>query len=74
MPNHEPPSTSQPIPSRVVSWGWRIRELLSEDRGQGLVEYALVLVLVSIVAIVALHVIGGDVTDVVSTTARAVHP
>jgi len=64
-------SWARSCPHRLRRW---LGELASQDGGQGLVEYGLVLVLVAIVAIVALHVIGGRVTDVVSTTARAVHP
>ncbi len=35
-----------------------------EEAGQTLVEYGLILALISIVAIVALQLIGGNVTDV----------
>jgi Flp pilus assembly pilin Flp len=49
--------------SRVAAWAAR-------DDGQGLTEYALVLVLVALVAIVALTVIGGDATSQLTTVAR----
>ena len=37
---------------------------LPEEKGQGLVEYALILVLVAIVVIAALALVGGEVTNV----------
>ncbi len=74
MSNELTPVVSPSMPSRLKRVGRRLEEFASQEHGQGLVEYALVLVLVSIVAIVALDVIGGNVTDIVSTTARAVHP
>jgi pilus assembly protein Flp/PilA len=40
---------------------------LDKEEGQGLAEYALILVLVAIVAIVALTFLGGQVTKVLST-------
>jgi pilus assembly protein Flp/PilA len=45
---------------------------LARDEGQGLAEYALILVLVSVVAIASLSFMGGKVTDVLSTAGRAV--
>jgi pilus assembly protein Flp/PilA len=47
----------------------KIKALLHREEGQGLVEYALILVLVSIVAIGALAAIGTSVTDVLQTIA-----
>lgn len=41
--------------------------LVDEDEGQGLTEYALILALIAIVAIVALQILGGKVSDVLST-------
>ena len=43
-------------------WAWAT----TED-GQGLTEYALILALIAIVAITALHLLGGKVNDVLST-------
>lgn len=37
---------------------------LQQEEGQGLVEYALVLVLVSVVAVAALGLVGGSVNSV----------
>jgi pilus assembly protein Flp/PilA len=38
-----------------------------DERGQGLVEYALIIALVSIVAIAALILVGGSIRDVLNT-------
>ena len=40
------------------------------EEGQGLVEYALILVLVSIVAIGALKALGGSITGILNTVAN----
>ena len=40
------------------------------EEGQGLVEYALILVLVSIVAITALKALGGSITGILNTVAN----
>ena len=42
--------------------------------GQGLVEYALILVLVSIIAIAALTAIGTNVANVLQTVANHLNP
>ena len=44
---------------------------LSGDDGQGLTEYALILALIAIVAIVALSFLGGSVTRVLSSVGRS---
>jgi pilus assembly protein Flp/PilA len=51
-----------------------VKSLLQREEGQGLVEYALILVLVSIVAIGALTAIGGGVTNVLQTVANHLNP
>ena len=43
---------------------------MEREEGQGMVEYALILVLVSIVAIGALAAIGTNVTNVLQTVAN----
>ena len=43
---------------------------LTREEGQGLVEYALILVLVSIVAIGALKALGGSITGILNTIAN----
>ena len=45
--------------------------LLRDEAGQGLVEYALVLALVSVVAIAALTTLGGNLTGTLTRAANA---
>jgi len=49
-----------------------IRSLRSNDRGQGLAEYALILALIAIVAIIALIFLGGQVSKILSTVGNSV--
>lgn len=42
------------------------RSELSGERGQGMVEYALILVLIAVVVIIILTVVGGEVSNVFS--------
>jgi pilus assembly protein Flp/PilA len=51
-----------------------VKTLLQREEGQGLVEYALILVLISIVAIGALAAIGTSVTNVLQTVANHLNP
>jgi len=46
---------------------WTVHSPVSSPRGQGLVEYALILVLVAIVVIVALMVLGPIIGNTFST-------
>jgi pilus assembly protein Flp/PilA len=43
----------------------------NEEDGQGLTEYALILALIAVIAIAALTLLGGNVTDVLSTAANS---
>ncbi len=43
-----------------------------DEEGQGLAEYALILVLIAIVAIVALIFLGGQVSTILSTVGNSV--
>ena len=43
-----------------------------DQEGQGLVEYALILVLIAIVAVVALIFLGGQVSKILSTVGNSV--
>jgi pilus assembly protein Flp/PilA len=52
----------------VMSWLPRFN-LDTEEEGQGLVEYALIIVLVSIAAIAALRLLAGGITGVFSSIA-----
>lgn len=47
---------------------------IEREDGQGMVEYALILVLVSIVAIGALAAIGTNVSNVLQTVANHLNP
>jgi pilus assembly protein Flp/PilA len=49
-----------------------IARLVDEEEGQGLTEYALILALIAIAAIVALQFLGGKVTSVLSTVGNSV--
>ena len=50
----------------------RLMERVSGARGQGLAEYALILSLVAVVAIVSLLFLGKDVSKVLSNVGRSV--
>ncbi len=41
-----------------------LRRLFAEESGQGMTEYALILALVSVVAIAALQLLGGEISRV----------
>ena len=61
MPNRV--GIPDPLPSLPV----RIYVSLRRDDGQGLTEYALIIALIVLVAIVALSVLGGSANDALST-------
>ena len=50
-----------------------IARLVEENEGQGLTEYALILALIAIVAIVALQFLGGKVNDALSTVGSSLN-
>ena len=52
----------------------KLKTFWNREEGQGLVEYALILVLVSIVAIGALTAIGTNVTNVLQAVANHLNP
>ena len=56
---------------RLLTFQLRLGRFLSEDRGQGLTEYALILALIAIVAIAALTLLGGKVSSVLDTVGRS---
>jgi pilus assembly protein Flp/PilA len=49
-----------------------ISSFRSNDKGQGLAEYALILALIAIVAIIALIFLGGQVSTILSTVGNSV--
>jgi pilus assembly protein Flp/PilA len=52
----------------------KVKALRDGEEGQGMVEYALILVLVSIIAIGALTAIGANVSAVLQTVANHLNP
>ena len=50
---------------------WKLRSLTTRQEGQGMVEYALILVLVSIVVIVILLTMGNQIKNVFSNVVAA---
>jgi pilus assembly protein Flp/PilA len=50
-----------------------IARLVENEEGQGLTEYALILALIAIVAILALTFLGGKVTDALSTVGNSLN-
>jgi len=55
----------------MLSLYFKLRGLLSRQEGQGMVEYALILVLVSIVVIVILLTMGNQIKNVFSNVVTA---
>jgi pilus assembly protein Flp/PilA len=51
---------------------WRIVRLLMSDEGQGLAEYALILTLIAVVAILSLVFLGTVISTVLSTVGHSV--
>lgn len=45
---------------------------LPKEKGQGLVEYALILVLVAIVVVVVLALLGGSISNVINNIVSAI--
>jgi pilus assembly protein Flp/PilA len=48
-----------------------LARVFDEEEGQGLTEYALILALIAVIAIAALTLLGGKVSDVLSTVATS---
>ncbi len=51
-----------------------LRNFFAREEGQGLVEYALILVLIAIVVIGVLTVLGGKVSSVFETISTSLNP
>ncbi len=59
----------------LASYVWlttRFSAFTSDRRGQGLAEYALILALIAIVAILALIFLGGQVSKILSTVGKSI--
>jgi pilus assembly protein Flp/PilA len=50
----------------------KLTRVLQKEEGQGLTEYALILFLVAIAAILALTLLGGNIKNVLSSVANAI--
>jgi pilus assembly protein Flp/PilA len=57
--------------AEMLSLYWKLRSLTTRQEGQGMVEYALILVLVSIVVIVILLTMGNQIKNVFSNVVAA---
>jgi Flp pilus assembly pilin Flp len=56
----------------LININLAVARLRHEDEGQGLTEYALILVFIAIVAILALTFLGKSVSNVLSTVGKSV--
>ncbi len=64
-------SQTKEVKSNMLSLYFKLRGLTSRQEGQGMVEYALILVLVSIVVIVILLTMGNQIKNVFSNVVAA---
>jgi len=53
-------------------YGWFSSFFARDEEGQGLAEYALILALIAILAIVALVFLGGKISTVLSTVGKSI--
>ncbi|GIV87423.1 MAG: pilus assembly protein [Chloroflexus sp.] len=51
-----------------------LRSFFAKEEGQGLVEYALILVLIAVVVIGALSLLGGNIRDLFNQLADTIQP
>jgi pilus assembly protein Flp/PilA len=62
------------VPGQTYSWlRQAVQRLRSEEKGQGMVEYALILVLVALVVIVILTITGGQVSNTFSNVSNGLN-
>jgi pilus assembly protein Flp/PilA len=66
-------SRKKEVNIKVNNLIWKLRGLLHKQEGQGMVEYALILVLVSIVVIVILLTMGNQIRNVFSNVVAALN-
>jgi pilus assembly protein Flp/PilA len=64
----------QPTKRRTRKMLKKLMAKMQDEEGQGLVEYALIIVLVSIVCIIALTALGTNVSTVFSNIATTLNP
>ncbi len=57
---------------------WAVRKLVAmrhrDEEGQGLAEYGLILALIAVVAIAALQLLGGNISNTLSELANSITP
>jgi len=51
-----------------------VKRLIKEEEGQGMIEYVLIVALISIVAIAIIRIVGGDVKNIWTNTGSALKP
>jgi len=58
---------------RITTWfaGFGANQLVRREEGQALVEYALILSLIALVCLVALQLIGTNISNLLTTIANA---
>ncbi len=59
---------------KIAALTQMLRARFEQEEGQGMVEYALILVLVSVVALIALGTIGTNVNTIFETISKALAP
>jgi pilus assembly protein Flp/PilA len=57
--------------SMITNLQVALARAFDDEEGQGLTEYALILALIAVIAIAALTLLGGKVSDVLSTVATS---
>jgi pilus assembly protein Flp/PilA len=57
--------------SKIADWA---KESGKREEGQGLVEYALILTLVSVIAIAALRILGTSISNILGDVANTLNP
>ena len=67
-------SSLMPIFDLLTCLYVRVTLMARRESGQGLVEYALILVLISIVAILIMTAVGGQITNVFTRASNALNP
>ena len=64
MASRHPSNEVAPVVSVVAAW---LASLRSNERGQGLAEYALILALIAVIAIAALVFLGTRISEILSS-------